>query len=211
LKQTLKIGAMLLVIAALTMTGVALAQSGSDQSGGNAVTSATAEHPVVSRILEWLAPLVDGGTITQSQADAVAQTLAQELPAPGAVFRAVFRGVELVREAADFLGMTPQEIVQAVRDGSTLAEIAADHGSSGQALIDHLVGVVSQQLDEAVANGRLTADQAAQALANATERITALVNGEAGQGPAAGFMGPMGHFGRHGTFGDHSGNDDPST
>jgi polyhydroxyalkanoate synthesis regulator phasin len=211
LKQTLKIGAMLLVIAALTMTGVALAQSGSDQSGGNVAASATTDHPVVSKILEWLAPLVDDGTITQSQADAVAQALAQDLPAPGTVFRAVFRGVELVREAADFLGMTPQEIAQAMRDGSTLAQIAADHGSSGQDLIDHLVGVVGQQLDQAVANGRLTADQATQALANATERITALVNGEAGRGPAAGFMGPMGHFRGHGTFGDHSGSDDPST
>lgn len=182
MKQTLKIGVMLLVAAALVTTGIAVAQSDDDSSVFSAVVDTTGadetapgdEGPVRSRILEWLAPLVDDDTITQEQADAVADTLADHLPRLRA---GLMRGLHAVDDAADFLGMTARELVEALRDGATLAGLAEDHGGA-DALIDHLVGLVEVHLDQAVADGRLTEEEAAERLAEATERITALVNGE---------------------------------
>ncbi|MBP1632530.1 MAG: hypothetical protein H6Q11_818 [Acidobacteria bacterium] len=202
MKQTLKIGLMLLVAAALVTTGIAVAQSDDDSSVFSAVEESAAddetalrdEGPVRSRILEWLTPLVDDDTITQEQADAVADTLADHLPRLRA---GLMRGLHAVDDAADFLGMTGRELVEALRDGATLADLAEDHGGA-DALIDHLVGLVEVHLDQAVADGRLTEEEAAERLAEATERITALVNGELpmlgdGSGPGEG----MG-LGRHG-------------
>ena len=80
MKQTLKIGAMLLVLATLAITGVALAQSDDEATTDPATT--VEETPLRSQIVEWLAPLVTEGTIDQSQAEAVADTLAEALPRP---------------------------------------------------------------------------------------------------------------------------------
>jgi polyhydroxyalkanoate synthesis regulator phasin len=188
LKQTLKIGAMLLVVAGLVMTGIAVAQSGGDTT---TTTAATAEAtPLRSQILDWLAPLVEAGTIDQSQAEAVADTLAEAMPG----FRGhMGRGLGAVREAADFLGMTPQEVTDALRDGQTLAEIAVAQGKTAQALIDHLAGLAEEHLDELVADGRITAEQKADMLEHMTERITDMVNGEYGGHMMGGMMG--GHMG----------------
>jgi len=210
LKQTLKIGVMLAVVAALVTTGIAVAQSDDDSpvfsvvedTAGANDTALGDERPIRSRILEWLAPLVDDETVTQEQAEAVADTLADHLPRLRA---GLVRGLHAVDDAADFLGMTARELVEALRDGTTLAELAQDHGGA-DALIEHLVGLAEAHLDQAVADGRLTAQEAADRLAEATERITALVNGELespmlgnGPGPGEG-MGPgQGTgLGRHG-------------
>jgi hypothetical protein len=173
LKQTLKIGAMLLVVAALAMTGVALAQSGDEATTDQATT--VEATPLRTKIVEWLAPLVDDGTIDQSQAEAVADTLAEAMPGFSGHMG---RGLEAVRAAADFLGLTPEELTAAVRDGQTLAEIAVANGSTAEALIDHLTGLAAEHLDELVADGRITEEQKADMLAGMTDHITDLVNGE---------------------------------
>jgi len=173
LKQTLKIGAMLLVVAALAMTGVALAQSDDAATADPATT--IEETPIRSKIVEWLAPLVDEGTIDQSQAEAVADTLAEALPRPPGPMG---HGIEAIREAADFLGLTPEDLVEALRDGQTLADLAVANGSTADALIDHLVGLAEAHLDELVADGRITAEEKADMLEHMTERITASVNGD---------------------------------
>ena len=178
MKQTLKIGAMLLAVAALAMTGVALAQSGDEATTDETTTAqaATVEAtPLRSKIVEWLAPLVDEGTIDQSQAEAVADTLAEALPRSHGPMG---RGLEAVREAADFLGLTPEDLAAAVRDGQTLAEIAVANGSTAQALIDHLTGLAAEHLDDLVADGRITEEQKAEMLDHMTDRITDLVNGD---------------------------------
>lgn len=210
MKQTLKIAVMLLVVAGLITTGIAVAQSDDDGSvfstaedtAGAEEAASLIERPIRARILEWLAPLVEEETITQDQAEAVADTLADQMPRLRA---GLARGLHAVDDAADFLGMTARELVEALSDGTTLAELAQDHGGAA-ALIEHLVGLVEAHLDQAVADGRITEEEAAEHLTQATEHITALVNGElefpmlgTGPGPGEG-MGPgpgMG-FGRHG-------------
>lgn len=202
MKQTLKIGAMLLVVAALATTGIALAQSGNEATTDLAATeqaTAAEETPLRSKIVEWLAPLVDEGTIDQGQAEAVADTLAEALPRPHGPMG---RGIEAIREAADFLGLTPADLIEALRDGQTLADLAVANGSTADALIDHLVGLAEAHLTDLVADGRITAEEKADMLEQMTERITASVNGEI-ERPFLG--GPGMGRGRHGGVGGPGG------
>ena len=135
--------------------------------------------------------LVDEGTITAEQADAVTAHLLEQVPERlaerdgrgpgwhggrpgGGLFG---RGAGVVSEAlTDLLGIDAQELREQLRDGATLAEIATAQGVEPQAVIDELVGEYEERLDNAVENGRLDQAEADERLASATERITELVN-----------------------------------
>ena len=170
MRQNLKIGVTVLVVAALAMTGIALAQT------SNAPT--TDAPPDADRleaaILERLAPLVDDGTITDDQAEAVAAHLADAFdrpfkrrPGPGVMARAL-----------EFLGVTPEEAREALGEGRTLADIAEANGSSGDELVEFLLEQIESRLDEAVAEGDLTEERKAEIVENAEQRLTALVDGK---------------------------------
>jgi polyhydroxyalkanoate synthesis regulator phasin len=180
MRTTLKIGLVVLVVAALATTGMAFALD--DGEGAPAAP--------YDRLAEVLAPLVEDGTITQTQADAVAEVLADR----AGEFRGG-RGAHF-EEIAEFLGVTSEEIRDALIDGSTLGEIAEANGSSAAELITFMVEQASERLDEAVAEGRITEEEAAERLAEITERITeGVTDGFEGPGPCFGH-GPGGR--RHG-------------
>jgi hypothetical protein len=90
--------------------------------------------------------------------------------------------------AADAIGITADELRAALQDGSTIAEVAAEHDVEAQAVIDALVAEATARIDEAVADGAMDADRADEIKADLVERITAHVNGEHpmldGRGPA---------------------------
>jgi hypothetical protein len=92
--------------------------------------------------------------------------------------------------AASYLGMSEEELRTALGEGQTLAEIAEARGKPVDGLIDTLVAAATEDLDEAVADGRLTEEQKAEILSNLEERITARVNGERGRGPGWRRFGP---------------------
>jgi polyhydroxyalkanoate synthesis regulator phasin len=166
MKQTLKIGITVLVVAALAMSGIALAQTADD-------APAVEDTKAYAALQDKLAPLVEDGTITQAQADTISATLAEGMrPHRGR------RGFQALRATAEFLELTPEEMREALSEYDTLADIAAANGSSGAALIDYLVGQVEEHLNQAVEDGKMTEDEAAEKLANAEEHITELVNSE---------------------------------
>jgi uncharacterized protein YidB (DUF937 family) len=80
--------------------------------------------------------------------------------------------------AAEAIGIESEELRSALRDGSTIAEVAEANGVDVQTVIDALVADAETALDEAVANGRLTEDRAAEIKANLPDRIEAMTNGE---------------------------------
>jgi hypothetical protein len=139
---------------------------------------------------EALAPLVADGTITQAQADAVIAALREAKPdrGPGGP-GGHGRGFELDAAAAA-LGMAPDDLRTALRDGQSLAEVAQSKGIDPQVVIDAMVAELKTHLDEEVAAGEHTQEEADEFLARATERITALVNGEFPEG-RPGFGGRM--------------------
>jgi hypothetical protein len=137
------------------------------------------------RVMEKLGPLVEEGTITQAQAEAVAEVLAE-----GPRHRPHGpRGAGL-ETVAEFLGISVDDIRAALEEGQTLADVAADNGSSAQALIDELVAEAEERLDQAIADGRLDEAEKADKLAEITERVTDMVNGEFEFGRPGGERGP---------------------
>jgi len=169
MKQTIKLGIIVLVAAALAATGIALADT-AETPADEPVAESAPQGAAYDGILERLAPLVEDGTISQAQAEAVAEHLA------GQPRERWDHAAQVVRGAADFLGLSVQEIAEALGDGSTLAEIAEANGSSGEELISYLVGIVDERLSEAVADGTITEEQKAEALERATNAITTAVN-----------------------------------
>ncbi len=156
-------------------------------------------------IEETLAPLVEAGTITQAQADAVTKALVDARPegGPGGPHGHGRMGVRL-EAAAAALGMTEDELRTALRDGSSLAEVAAARKVDVQKVIDALVADATTRLDEKVSSGDLTQEEADQRKADLTERITAMVNGERPAGPG----GPRGgHWHERGEGPGHRGDD----
>jgi len=82
----------------------------------------------------------------------------------------------LMTVVTETLGVNRGQVISTIRTGGTLAGLAEEQGVDPAVLIDNLVAVVDGWLDQAVANGRLTADEAAEKLGKATERITNFVN-----------------------------------
>ena len=164
MKQTLKIGITIMVVAVLAMSGIALAQTNDEAPAGEDAARG------VAAIMERLGPLVEAGTIDQGQAQAVAETLADGV---GHRRPQQHRPVNGLKAAADFLGMEIEDLGAQLRDGATLAEIAGDQAG---ALIDALVAETEEHLAQAVADGKLSQDEADAKLADAEERITTFVN-----------------------------------
>jgi len=80
--------------------------------------------------------------------------------------------------AAEAIGITSEELRTALRDGSTIAEGAEANRVDVRTVIDALVADAGAAIDQAVANGRLTEERAAEIKANLPERFEAMVNGE---------------------------------
>jgi polyhydroxyalkanoate synthesis regulator phasin len=87
------------------------------------------------------------------------------------------RHFQVFATAAAYLGMTEAELREAVQN-KTLAEIAKEKGKTAAGLVDKLVATETKRIDEAVAGGKLTEEQASELKSELTERMQALVNGE---------------------------------
>jgi hypothetical protein len=159
-----------------------------------------------TKLREELQPLVDDGTITAEQADAVTKQLVENRPdrgeggfgghrggpgGPGGMFGG--RGVGVDSAAlTDLLGLTADEIHTQLEDGKTLAEIATSQGVEVQAVVDTLVGELGTRLDEAVASGRIDQAKADEIEADATTKITDMVNNGRPERGDHMYGGPMG-------------------
>lgn len=159
------------------------------------------------RIADRLQPLVEDGTITSDQAGKVAEHLANEPPLRrGAEARPGFHGG--IDEIAEFLGMEPEALLDALRGGATLEGLLSDAGKTAGDLADLLVAGMEERFDDLVAGGRMTEDEKTEALERAREHIAEMI--EEGMPLGGGFMphgpgdfGPPG--GHHGGFGPRGG------
>jgi polyhydroxyalkanoate synthesis regulator phasin len=170
--------------------------------------------------------LVEDGTITQEQADAVAGAPDDAHPAHG--FGPWHHGFGLGFGAgpdvlAESLGIDEEALHDALRDGRTIAEVAEEQGVDVQDVVDAIVAAHQERLDEAVADGDLTQEDADELMAGAEERATAFVNGEPPDLedlPDLGELGEVHPFGDgeghggwrgHGPWGDHGADDEGTT
>lgn len=143
---------------------------------------------------EVLDELVTDGTLTQEQADRVSGAFQEHREERRAEHEQ--RRAEFEQLVADTVGLSTEEIRDRVDVGETLGEIAGDQRA---ALADALVAERSAHIDEQVAEGRLTAEQAEEMKAELPERVDAMLDGEGRP------MGGPGH--RHGPGGPGEGED----
>ncbi len=157
-------------------------------------TASTAQQPATtpdadhaSHLRSTLQPLIDDNTITQTQADAVISALEAARPANGRGHRGPGPGLDA---AASALGISTDELHQSLDSGSTIADVAQSKGVDVQTVIDAMVADLKTHLDAEVASGEHTQAEADQKLADATARITAMVNGDAPTGGRPDHGGP---------------------
>lgn len=83
------------------------------------------------------------------------------------------RGLEA---AARALNMSVEDLRTQLRNGQTIAAVARSRGVNVQTVIDAMVADATHRIDQAVKDGKLTAEQAAQKKQGLAERITRMVN-----------------------------------
>jgi hypothetical protein len=76
---------------------------------------------------------------------------------------------------AKYLGLTQAQLVAQLRSGKSLAEIASAQGKSVAGLKDAILAAAKTHLDQAVADGHLTAAQAKQLLTDLESRLDEMV------------------------------------
>ncbi|MCW2667090.1 MAG: hypothetical protein JWN57_2052 [Frankiales bacterium] len=156
------------------LTGSALIAPGLASAATGGTSSTVADR--VSGLKDALKGLVSDGTIDQAQADKVAATLAEKLPAYGPDGGFGKHGGPGGRvgpaETAAVLGITVEELRTAQQAGKTLAQIAQAEGMAKPALIDKLVAAAEKELAEAVTAGRLTQAQADTVKTGLRARVT---------------------------------------
>ena len=109
--------------------------------------------------------------------------------------------------ATTYLGLSTDQIQTDLQNGQTLAQIATAQGKTADGLVSALVAAEKTNLDQAVSDGKLTADQETNILSMAQKLLTNFVNGT-----RANFAGPGFGFGRfHGIGPGPSGGPSPSS
>jgi hypothetical protein len=98
-------------------------------------------------------------------------------------------------DLTDLLGLRPEELLDALADGTPLTDIIDDP----EAFVDSMVSFMEEGLNQAVEAGHLTQAEADQLIAEARSHAEAFVNGEGFHSEE--FMGRRGPGGFHG-FGD---------
>jgi polyhydroxyalkanoate synthesis regulator phasin len=110
--------------------------------------------------------------------------------------------------AATVLNMEREELLDELRDGKTMAEVAEEQGMPVEEFTAAMLAQVRQELDASVAEGELTEEQADAIFERVEENIDRIVNAQAGplgrysRGPGA-FGGPCprGAFSQGGSAG----------
>ncbi|MEZ5098234.1 MAG: hypothetical protein R3C15_00140 [Thermoleophilia bacterium] len=150
---------------------------------------------------------VASGQLTEEQGDALKQRVESgELPLVGVPLDRGGRfghgapgfgpGGDALEAAATYLGVEQADLVEQLRAGQSLADVAAAQGKTTDGLKQAIVDAAKASLAEAVADGKLTQGQADAATAQLERRADDLI---AGTGPGAFGRGP----GRGGPGGGH--------
>jgi polyhydroxyalkanoate synthesis regulator phasin len=159
--------------AALTEAAVASARP---DTASNVAAERDGPATAIAAILERL---VQNGTITAAQKEAILAALREAKERKGDGDRKpgdgkgkdkgkhlqprAIRG-DLWKAASDYLGVERGQLMRQMKDGKSLGQIAdATSGKSRAGLIAAMVAAANAEIDDAVAKGKLTAEQAAKA------------------------------------------------
>ena len=127
---------------------------------------------------------VAAGKLTKEQGEAMKKRLAAGAPLlrPGPLGAGGPRGDKIrgigfgLREAADYLGLTMEQLHEQLRDGKSLADVAKAQNKSVDGLKAALKSELTAKLDQAVKDKRLTEAQKTKMLAKLDARLDEIVN-----------------------------------
>ena len=94
------------------------------------------------------------------------------------------RGQHLIGVVIESLGLEKADIAEGIRNGSTLGEIAESNGITTEDLISTITSIMTEKLNEAVAEGKITADEVLTKASNIQERAEQMVNKPLDQKPS---------------------------
>ncbi|MCP4540915.1 MAG: hypothetical protein GY832_27585 [Chloroflexi bacterium] len=146
-------------------------------------------------MLERIQQAVDDGRITQEQADErIAQIEEHMLKAleSGSLFGSGpgqgrggpgggRRGGPQPEVLAEALGLTVEELHEALSDGQTVAELAEAQGVAMEDLVDALMAPMLERIQQAVDEGRITQEQADEQIIQMEEHILQMLESGPGQ------------------------------
>ena len=181
-------------VAGLAVAGGGAAVAASQNDSSSSFFDSLAEHLGISSeeledaaraaTLDQVDAAVEEGRITEEQAEELRSRIESgELPpffGPGP-FGGLHGKVHVLGDhfsaAADYLGLTVAELRERLADGRSLADIAEAEGKSGDGLKQAILDEARENLDEAVAEEKLTREQADAALERLEASVDDLVEG----------------------------------
>ncbi len=126
------------------------------------------------RVKDILDKLVKNGTITEAQEDAILKAF-KDAAGERKHDKAIFG--DLFKLSSEYLGIPEGQLKKQLVDGKSLGDVAnATSGKSRDGLITFLVQHVTAQIDKAVADGKLTKEQAEKLKSHLTEHVTKFVD-----------------------------------
>jgi hypothetical protein len=132
--------------------------------------------------------LVQNGTINQSQEDAVVQALKGALTGKDHGRHGPRERVAggMLKVAADKIGVDPKDLIQARRNGQSIADVANSKNVNPSDVVAAIVDAGNQRIDQAVTNGHLAQDKADALKAKVPQLADRFVNAKGGAGHSAG-------------------------
>ena len=175
---------------AASFLGISVSTLASDLNGGKTLAQeATAKNKTASDLINAIVAAQKtnldnekaAGWITADQETALLQQYTAQVTAlvnngPGVPYCGGLQGGPL-QTAATFLGMSVADVVTALNNGKTLADLAKAAGKSPDDLVQALIAPAKTNLDQAVKDGKITAAQEQTIITNLTARATDFVNG----------------------------------
>ena len=147
-------------------------------AGNLGISQDELEAAIDSTQLQMVDEALANGDITEEQAaERRARIEAGETGFfPGGKHRPQHRGYGLKTEVAEFIGVTPEELREAVQGGQSVAQVAEANGVTAEALAEYLLGEVQTHVAQALEDGKIDQAKADEVLANATARIEEMIN-----------------------------------
>jgi hypothetical protein len=180
------------LVGSVIFAGLVLADSGSDTPSSTATAVASPSPSATpssasSLVDDFLQKLAGNLNLPEQQVrDGISKTLQDEvsqalqsgnlpfgLSGSGGAGSQLFGALD---DLAAFLKVDRQQLLSDLAGGQSLAQIAATQGQSRQALKDFLSSEAQKQLNQAVQDGKLTQDQADNALQKLNGHLNTIID-----------------------------------
>lgn len=147
-------------------------------------------HAKAHALDQVLSDLVQKGTITQAQADAITSAVRAKAATfrdhKGSKHRILENRKEIAGVAAKALGEPTTDLAQQLKSGKSIADVATDKGVDLQKVKDALGSFFNAKIDKAAQDKKVTADQATKLKAHVPGLVDKLVVHRKGEHPAKG-------------------------